>query len=418
VLLRISIYSKTAHCRFYWTAISVVGQVGEGFLKGYPLRYDQRRQQKIFETQKQAGRLIDPADVPDTEPERVLIYDTVHEPGYGILLGLLWRVFNPGRYVVVMILQNLIGLLLAYLLFLQVSSLLRPWAAYGCLAAYLFFPPLLRFESHAYTYGWLSFATTATILIILRNGQNDTHQKKVAILYGAFLGICYWIRSVVLPLPFIAALSLVYLRGRKTATVTLLTSILAMGLVLAPMPFCARAIYKSWIPARLTFWHTVWVGFGQAENDFGASWSDGATEEMAFKERGLKPYTVEYEAYLKEKSLRVIREQPRFLLRLAWERLKLLGQGDWEPFEQRPFELLSRIVAIWSVVWIFLVFILRRDSPELRFARAIALTPLFILGFHFVMAVQTYYIWPAQTISFLGLMFLANRWYENRKQPS
>ncbi len=411
-VMRLIVYKKLSHSEFYASAISVLGAVGEGFLKGHPLQFDRVRQQRIDKIQIAENRLVDFADIPDDIPEKSWIFDTKREPGYGILLGMLWSVFWPGQYAAIILLQNLIGAALGWLAYLQLRKLFPEWTALSFFTLYMLFPPVIRFENVAYTYTWANFGAIATAILVLHCSSTRQGLVKAGIGYGLFLGACYWIRSVVFPYVPLAMAGLWYLSGGRTAFKAFAGVAVGLAIILAPLPFVSQKIYKSWKPMRLTFWHTVWTGFGQVPNDFGAVWSDTATRNMVVTARpDIAPYTVEYEQFLRQRSLAVIREKPGFILRLALERLKRFTWADWNPFNQLPFKIPARLFALWSVLSIPFVFLLPA-SRSIRLARALSTIPLAVLGSHFLMAVEWYYIWPAQAFAVLTLVLCLNHWLE------
>lgn len=408
--LRIHIYRALGHSDFYQPAIAVLGQGGEGFLRGKPFQYDHARQQRIAALQTEQGRLIDPADVPrlSGEPE-AWAFDTKREPGYSMLLGLLWKIGPAGRYGAVMLLQNLIGIVLAFLLFFELRGVVPPWAALGSFAAFMLFPPPLRYESLAYTYCWLGFSAAAALAVLARVQRTGRAGLGEAVAFGAFVGVCYWIRSVVFPLVFITGAGAWYLKGRRAGLALLAGALIGFGAVLAPMPWVSMKIYKTWKPARLTFWHTVWVGFGQVkDNPFGAEWSDAKTQEMVRREvPGIVTWTVEYEAHLKKKSIAAIRSRPSFLITLAIERVKRMTWSSWEPFNSIVFKALGKGVALWTLLWGVVPFLLRGDGDAARLARAVLPVPYFILAMHGALAVEFYYVWPAHAPALVGFFLTA-----------
>jgi hypothetical protein len=121
------------------------------------------------------------------------------------------------------------------------------------------------------------------------------------------------------------------------------------------------------------FWHTLYVGFGFLNNDFGLSFNDKAgVEKVLSIDPSVPAYTAQYEAILKNEVLHLVRAQPWFVVKTIWAKLGVfliyflffanigIGAALWYPKNWRVevalfgalcFSSIFSLVAIPSVTY-------------------------------------------------------------------
>jgi hypothetical protein len=90
------------------------------------------------------------------------------------------------------------------------------------------------------------------------------------------------------------------------------------------------------------FWHTLYVGFGYLNNDFGIYFNDEAGGKKAFSiDPDVPAYTSRYEAILKNEVLHLVRAHPWFVLKTIWAKLGVF----------LLYFLLFANIGIWAAIW-------------------------------------------------------------------
>jgi hypothetical protein len=274
----------------------------------------------LYDRQAEEGRLIDIEEFPDPpdQPTAPLIQ---RMPGYPGILALIWRITGSYRYVPVQILQAFLSSLLPLFLygagrrfFGEASG--RVAGILCCLnigEARLAVVPLYDW--------WILFLTGIILWLLARSMQRGFPVSSFALLAMVITAGIY-LKSTLLVLPFCLAL---FLLPRLGGPFLLPRGLLLVGLpLLALIPWTLRneRIFHRPILTNTFFWPTVWEGFGEVTNPFGAVLDDRRTYLRAIEEKpGLMYGSPEYDDYFRAKVLMVLKDHPRFVISLWARRL-------------------------------------------------------------------------------------------------
>jgi len=275
---------------------------------------------QLDELQVLEGRLRDIREFPDPpdQPTKPLIQ---RMPGYPVLLAVIWKLTGSYTYLPVQILQVLLSALLPLLLYDAARRLFGRSAglAAGVLGALnvpearLAVVPL---------YDWWIVLLVAFIAWLLVRAAERGYPVRDFLVMGFAVAAGVYFKATVLVLPlFVLAALLPRLRGRQV----LLRGALALGIpILALVPWAVRnnQVFHRPILTGTFLWPTIWEGFGEMPNDFGARLDDRTTYLQAVADQKLLVYgTPEYDDHFRPKVIRVVASHPGFVATLWVRRL-------------------------------------------------------------------------------------------------
>lgn len=179
-----------------------------------------------------------------------------------------------------------------------------------------------------YTFYFMSAVVAVPwTLVLARRTKQDFWLPAFLVIVGALISTADWVRSYsgTAALLFVCVVLVSYLAASRPYKVLLLVC-LGLGLLL-PQVFYGRSLarrdaflaaycpgYKT-LGVRHPFWHSMYIGLGYLQNDYGIRWDDRVAYE---KVRSIAPGIVfgspEYEHILKQEVLGFVREHPQFVL--------------------------------------------------------------------------------------------------------
>jgi hypothetical protein len=161
------------------------------------------------------------------------------------------------------------------------------------------------------------------------------------LVMGLLVAAGVYLRPTVLVLPvFVLAALLPRLGGRQV----LLRGALALGIpILVLVPWAARnnRVFHRPILTTTFFWPTVWEGFGEVPNNFGAHLDDRMTYIQAVaREKTLVYGSPEYDDHFRPQVIHVVATRPGFVASLWVRRLVrglLFPENPWGiPWAEKP----------------------------------------------------------------------------------
>jgi hypothetical protein len=257
-------------------------------------------------------KLIDPQDLPAPTQER-LVADYNDEPGYGILLAGLWKLFGSERWIYVRILQILIDSWMIFLIFYIGTQLSGPKVGLLAAALYACFLPGIELVVRPHRDIWVTFAYILSVAVMLKISRTENRRSEtfLAIALGLLIGCTAWMRSTIVAYGIACALSFFILRPPARAfklSAILLTTFL---LIMAPLVKRNYDAFGQIMITRGAFWHSFWAGIGQFNNPLGMIENDHFVS--AYFQR-LDPTAVygtpRYEQVLRQEAVKYIAEHP------------------------------------------------------------------------------------------------------------
>ncbi len=299
---------------------------------------------RLYDQQLSSGRLLDIREFPNPpdQPTKPFIQ---RMPGYPILLALIWKLTGDYRYLPVQILQVLLSAMLPCMmygagrrLFDEATGLTAGViAAINLAEARLAVVPLYDW--------WIVFLAGFLIWFIVRSAARG-YPLIDFVGIGLVVAAGVTFRATVLAIPvFVAAALLPRMQPRRAAV----CGAIALGLpLLALVPWAVRneRIFHRPILTNTFFWATLWEGFGEVPNRFGAVLDDRNTYLAAVSENPRIHYgTPEYDDFFRPKVIRIASSHPEFIAYLWTHRLVrgLLFPGNpWGiPAAEKPEESLT-----------------------------------------------------------------------------
>jgi 4-amino-4-deoxy-L-arabinose transferase-like glycosyltransferase len=275
---------------------------------------------QLYDLQLGSGRLLDIREFPDPpdQPTKPLIQ---RMPGYPFLLALTWKLISEGRYLPVQILQVLLSALLPLLLGDAARRLFGAGAGLlaGILSA-LNIPEARLAVAPLYDW-WMVLLVACLAWLLVRSGERG-YPVGDFVAMGCLSAAGVYLKSTALLLPLFAVLALLPRLPHRTVA---LRGLLAVGIpLLALMPWAIRndRIFHRPILSNTFFWPTVWEGFGEVPNPFGAVLDDRVTYlEAVARDRKLVYGTPEYDDHFRPKVLAILTSRPSFVVSLWTRRL-------------------------------------------------------------------------------------------------
>jgi 4-amino-4-deoxy-L-arabinose transferase-like glycosyltransferase len=274
---------------------------------------------RLYDIQLQEGRLIDIREFPNPpdQPTSPLIQ---RMPGYPALLALVWKTAGY-RYLPIQLLQVVLSCLLPLLLYGTARRYLGESAGRvaGTLTALNFAEARLAVVP---LYDWWILFTVGVVLWLLALARERGFPLRDFALLGAVLGVGVYFKSTLIIVPFFLAACLLPQVGfRRSAIGALLLAGLPL-LALAPWAVRNYRVFHRPILTNTFFWPSIWEGFGEVANPFGAQLDDRQTYLAALTEQpGLHYGSPAYDDFFRVKVINVYQNRPGFVASLWIGRL-------------------------------------------------------------------------------------------------
>jgi len=299
---------------------------------------------RLYDLQLSEGKLIDIEKFPDPpdQPTKPLIQ---RMPGYPACLAAIWKITGKYRYAPMQAVQILLSSLLPLWIYAAAGRMFgeTPARVAGVLAclniaeARLAVVPL---------YDWWILLVAAVVIALLAKGAQEGFPSRIFALLGIVLAAGVYFKSTLLALPLMLAASLLPVIGGRRAWQAFLLIVGIPALALLPWTIRNQRVFDRPILTNTFLWPSIWEGFGEVPNAYGAFLDDRRTYLTALAERpGLRYGSPEYDDYFHAKVSAVIDQKPDFIASL-WLRRLWVG-------------LLSPVNA-WGIAGI--------DSPESSYA--------------------------------------------------
>jgi len=286
---------------------------------------------RLSDRQQAEGRLIDIAEFPDpaNPPTKPLVQ---RMPGYSLFLAGVWRITGTQAYLPAQWVQVILGALLPVLLHAAGRRLFGETA--GLIAGTITAVSLpLAWMSVVPLYDWFVLFLAGLVIWLLVRAEGRGHPLRDWAWIGIAAAMGVYFKSTFLIVSPLVAAAVVPRLGLPRAA---LRGAVAVGLpLLALLPWVVRneRIYHRPILTNTFFWPTVWEGFGEIDNDFGAVLNDEATyAAMTAGHPEIAYGSPEYDDLIRPRVLEVLKTRPGFLFRLAAHRVLhglLLPDDRW-----------------------------------------------------------------------------------------
>jgi hypothetical protein len=275
---------------------------------------------RLYDVQLRDGRLIDIQEFPNPpdQPTSPLIQ---RMPGYPALLALLWKIAGSYRYLPIQLLQVALSCLLPLLLYGTTRRYFGENAGRvaGTLAALNFAEVRLAVVP---LYDWWILFTVGVVLWLLSLARERGFPLRNFALLGTVLAVGVYFKSTLIIVPFFLAACLLPQVGfRRSAIGALLLAGLPL-LALTPWAVRNYRVFHRPILTNTFLWPSIWEGFGEVANPFGARLDDRETYLAALTEQpGLHYGSPAYDDFFRAKVIDVYQNRPGFVISLWIDRL-------------------------------------------------------------------------------------------------
>jgi len=242
-------------------------------------------------------------------------------PGYSFLLAMTYKIFGHESDIYLQIIQILLSSCSVFIIFGIAKRFFNKNIALVSSFLWAIWLPEIRL-SVAVLYD--TSAVFLTLLACYLFFKSVVDNKKYFWIYAAIIiGISLYFRSDSLLLPlFLGIGSWIYKRNWKAALGKTLTMFLIIFTILFPWGIRNYLVFHTFTFGRATLWQSMWEGFGEFKNPFGAVLSDGVTyEQVAQEYPGIDYASPQYQDVLKTKVIQAIKTHPGWYILMMPKRL-------------------------------------------------------------------------------------------------
>lgn len=338
------LYMHNPH--IYFAITQAHGQIGYHLYNCNQLGIDPLLTKQVNKKMQKQQQLIDYNTVTcDTHHEHgsFPINDTI---GYGVLLGLLWKITGSLKFFDVQVLQIILFSILmlfyyqlAYLLFGSSSI------AFVCGIAHLFFFPLLAYNVMPVRDIWAYYGLLilAYATIACNNGQITS---SALIAYILFFCICLWMRPTLSLASALFTLLALHTHGRKKSLRYVATVWTITGLF-----FWLPSIYYNKINYNRYFvspaGQSLLEGLGEIANPWEHQLNDEYVNEFISTKYHLQYGTPAFDEAAMKEFVICVKENPwHYITTLIYRLPDILLPGlQWIFYTQSPY---ARCITLWE----------------------------------------------------------------------
>jgi hypothetical protein len=290
----------------------ILGEIARNIVNGNGLVVNEQNITSTLNAWRSEKKLIDPQDLPAPTQER-FVADYNDEPGYGILLAGLWRLFGSERWIYVRILQILIDCWMILLILYIGTQLSGPKVGLVAAALYACFLPGIELVVRPHRDVWVTFAYILSVAVMLKISRTENKRSEIflAIGLGLLIGCTAWMRSTIVAYGIACALSFFILRSPGRAFKLCAILLTTFVLIMAPLVKRNYDAFGQIMITRGAFWHSFWAGVGQFDNPLGMIENDHFVSAYFQRLDSTAVYgTPRYEQVLRQEAMRFIAEHP------------------------------------------------------------------------------------------------------------
>lgn len=266
------------------------------------------------------------------ETGKIKYIPTAHDmPGHGILLAGTWWLTGIYDFIFIQLIQILIDSFMCLCVrWITLQFFNEKIAVFSCLF-YALYPPQAWLSVLPMRDVWGVFGVILSTVFVLKYLKNEKIRN--LFLAGIITGLSVYFRPILQFFPFFLGGSLLFTKGIKKSIFSIV--IMMCGVFIVLLPWVIRNYYhfNKIILSRTVLYQSMWQGFGEFRNPFGAVNNDEVTIEQMRKE-GFKgrPGSPEFDEFIKPKVIKVIREHPFWYLKTVLRRIPyalLINRIPW-----------------------------------------------------------------------------------------
>ncbi len=255
----------------------------------------------------------------DTEYRSV--NDTI---GYGILLGLLWKLTNKLTYQNMQMLQMLLFSLLMILIYESAMLLFhqRQIALFVC-GAFLCYFPLIFLNVQVMRDIWGYYGLAVIFYSIIAAYHNSLSLNK-GIFYSLFFALCQWMRPTIFFTLIPITLALLFFRKKSSKPIYIISLFWLLNALAFWIPFIAynKTAYNRYLVSPAG--QDLIEGLGEYKNPWGFIMDDEWFASYMQKNYQLKQGTIEINDKAHELFIKAIQKHPFSYISMILKRIPLL----------------------------------------------------------------------------------------------
>ncbi len=253
-----------------------------------------------------------------------IVYEpTVFEmPGHAFFIAGLWSLIGERSLVAIQIVQLVIDSCFVFFVFAIGKRLFNEKV--GLIAAFLFaiYLPEAYLSIFIKRDVWVSWTVILAYLFYLKYIQEE--KKRFVGLTALTIAVGVYFNPTLLLLPIFMGIFSLPLLSLKKAFVSTVLIMIFVSMMLVPWIVRNYNQFGAFIPTRGGFYQTMWEGFGEFNNPFGAVLNDAYTfEQMKAEGYTGRPTTPEYDDFFKPKVKKVITEHPGWYIKTVLKRIPM-----------------------------------------------------------------------------------------------
>ncbi len=269
----------------------------------------------------------------------VIIYEpTVFEmPGHTFFIAGLWSLIGERSLVAIQLAQLVIDSFFVFFIYSIGKRLFSKKIALVSAAFFALYLPEAYLSIFIKRDVWVSWTVILACLFYLRFIQEGKKRFVCATALTISVGVYFNPTLLMMPIMMgIFSLPLLSLKKAFISTVAIMTFAVIM---LTPWVVRNYNQFGAFIPTRGGFYQTMWEGFGEFKNPFGAVLNDEYTfQQMKLEGFTGRTTTIEYEEFIKPKVKEVLKEHPGWYIKTVLKRIPmalLVNRVTWGVLQDR-----------------------------------------------------------------------------------
>ena len=296
---------------FYSGLISAHGEIGCNFYKYNSIKLNPKQSGYVSSFSKE-GELVDYGVVKNKDFGKPTIFRDVNDTiGYGVLLGLIWKITGSLKYRDVQILQVIIFSFLMILFYFIVYMIFASYNfAFLCSCLLLCFYPLIYLNVQPLRDIWGYYGLIILLFALLRFFKFNMRMGWL-IICGIFFALCQYIRpTIFFNLLLILPVFGYFFRNEKIKLLKAFSVFFVSNLLFFWVPFMTynKIAYNHYFVSCSG--HGLLAGLGQFKNKWEIKLDDGSVASVVHRQFGFKGGTVDYNKGAKKIFYEYVKDDP------------------------------------------------------------------------------------------------------------
>ncbi len=340
------------HNDYYLGLLTPHGEIAYNVYRYNSVKGNPYRSGSVGQKQRELGRMVDYAEIDHEKFGPPMHYRSIQDTvGYGVVLGLLWKITRSLRYVDMQLLQILLFSLFMFFLYsLSFMLFQSTFIALLCGLSQLFFLPLFYLNVQVMRDIWAYYGVILLLWLVVGFLQSFVALR--GLLFGSFcFALIQFVRpTIAASLVGVSGILFLYAffdQSQLKKIIGLLGGLWFMNILGFWLPFMVhnKIAYNRYFV--MASGQGLLQGLGEYPNKWGAKLGDGWVGKHITEKYGLIYGTPEFDDKAKEEFVRFYKQDPWHFWKSVLQRIPLIFLPGL------PWNNISNVVdyRIYSSLW-------------------------------------------------------------------